>query len=78
MVHRHLRPDVALGEPALDDLVARGSWAEWGALRDRLAGSATLRQRLHRLCTDRLRDVEAPTARYRAWLAFLALAESDG
>jgi hypothetical protein len=72
MLHRHLREGVLLSGPALDDIVSRGSWADWGALRDILTAQPALCAPFRALCAARVADVDAPTARYRVWLAYLA------
>jgi hypothetical protein len=72
MLHRHLREGVSLSGPALDDIVSRGSWAEWGALRDILLTQPALREPFQSLCAARVADADAPTARYRVWLAHLS------
>ena len=71
MRHRHLREGVPLSGPALDDIVARGTWADWGALRDLVVAHPSIREPLRGLCTARLRDPDAATARYRVWMAYL-------
>jgi hypothetical protein len=55
----------------MDDIVARGSWEDWGALRDVLIEHPALRDPLRRLCIARCGDPEALTARYRVWVAYL-------
>ena len=77
MDHRHLTAhDASLA--AVDDLIARGGWPEWVALRrDALADNEVLR-RVAGLCVRRLTDPDASQMRYGFWLNYARAHGVDG
>ena len=61
MDHRHLAHD-DLSLPAVDDIIRRGGWRDWVALRRAAAGDPVVRERIERLCLAAERDPEAEGA----------------
>jgi hypothetical protein len=61
MHHRHLaHGDLAL--PAVDDIIRRGGWRDWVALRRAAVGDPAVRERIRRLCLAAELDPEAEGA----------------
>lgn len=79
MDHRHLDHD-SFTLPGVDDIIRRGGWRDWVALRRAAVGDPAVRERIHRLCVAAERDLEAEGAqRLTFWKKYVQrLAASVG
>jgi hypothetical protein len=67
MDHRHLnhqRPTLA----ALDDIIVRGGWQDWQALRLQVLAQPEVHAKLIQICT--LRTSEPSSQRHHFWLNY--------
>jgi hypothetical protein len=53
MKHRHLQERPELSSAAIDDIIERGGWEDWLALRDRTDSDRTTAERVLRVCEAR-------------------------
>lgn len=61
MRHRHLDSE-SFTLPAVDDIIRRGGWRDWVALRRAAVRDTAVRERIHRLCRAAEDDPEAEGA----------------
>jgi hypothetical protein len=67
MQHRHLtHSDYSLA--AVDDVIARGVWSDWVALRQALLGSPQVREKVQRVCSAHIAEPFAQ--RYHFWMHY--------
>jgi hypothetical protein len=70
MDHRHLnhqRPTLA----ALDDIIVRGGWQDWQALRLQVLAQPEVHAKLIQICTARTNETSEPNAqRHHFWLNY--------
>jgi hypothetical protein len=64
MIHRHLNHE-RFTLAAIDDVIARGGWKDWAALRRALLEDPSLCGKVARVCRPRLADPYAQ--RYYFW-----------
>lgn len=65
MKHRHLQEQSELSSAAIDDIIERGGWEDWLALRDRTETDRPTAERVLRVCEARGGDPYAQ--RHRLW-----------
>lgn len=70
MNHRHINPSnpSSLSLAAIDDVICRGLWQDWMALRAQLLGSSEVRARVQRVCQPHLANGYAQ--RYHFWMNY--------
>ncbi|MDO5624457.1 MAG: hypothetical protein Q4G71_07190 [Pseudomonadota bacterium] len=68
MQHRHLKHQ-RLTLAAIDDVIARGRWADWAALRSAMLADAALGEKVARVCRPHLLDPYAQ--RYHFWMSYV-------
>ncbi len=71
MQHRHLSPSdpqASLSLPAIDDIIARGKWDDWAALRRAVLADRSLLDKIDRICAARVIDPYAQ--RYHFWMHY--------
>lgn len=56
MKHRHLQEGPELSSAAIDDIIERGGWEDWLALRDRTDTDRPTAERVLRVCEARGAD----------------------
>lgn len=64
MLHRHLNHE-RFTLAAIDDVISRGRWEDWAALRRALLDDPSVREKVARVCRPRLADPYAQ--RYYFW-----------
>ncbi|WP_295584138.1 hypothetical protein [uncultured Lamprocystis sp.] len=67
MQHRHLNHQ-RLTLAAIDDLIARGRWDDWAALRRAVLADPTLLDKVEQVCRAQVADPYAQ--RYHFWLHY--------
>ena len=67
MRHRHLNHE-EYTLAAIDDVIARGRWADWADLRRAVCDDPPVLDRVERVCRARLRDPHAQ--RYHFWMHY--------
>lgn len=65
MKHRHLQEGPELSSAAIDDIIDRGGWEDWLALRDRTDADRSTAERVLRVCEARRADPYAQ--RHHLW-----------
>ena len=65
MNHRHLQEREELTSAAIDDIIERGGWEDWLALRDRTDADRATAERVLRVCEARCSDPYAQ--RHHLW-----------
>ena len=68
MRHRHLNHE-GYTLAAIDDVIARGRWADWADLRRAVRADTPLLDRVERVCRARLRDPCAQ--RHHFWMHYV-------
>ena len=56
MEHRHLHSRTSLSTAAVDDIIDRGSRADWSFLRDCSREDASVMEKIRRVCAAHLAD----------------------
>ena len=56
MNHRHINSSKELSSAAIDDIIGRGSLADWGELKRAARLDARVLERIIRVCAPRLAD----------------------
>ena len=69
MHHRHLNHE-RFTAAAIDDIVSRGRWEDWCALRAAALGDAAVMERVRRVC--RARGADPRCQRHRFWWHYAA------
>ena len=69
MHHRHLNHE-RFTAAAIDDIVSRGRWEDWCALRAAALGDAAVMERVRGVCRDRGADPHCQ--RHRFWWHYAA------
>ncbi len=68
MLHRHLNSqDYTL--PAIDDVIARGSWHDWAELRRAALDETEVMERIARIARSRVADPYAQ--RFHFWMHYV-------
>ena len=67
MRHRHLNHE-EYTLAAIDDVIARGRWADWADLRRAVCGDLPVLDRVERVCRAYLHDPHAQ--RYHFWMHY--------
>jgi len=70
MHHRHLNHQ-RFTAAAIDDVISRGRWADWCALREAALGDAAVMERIRRVCRHRAAD--PLRQRHRFWAHYAAV-----
>ena len=65
MEHRHLQKRTEFSAAAIDDIIERGGWEDWLALRDRTDADRSTAERVLRVCEARGEDPYAQ--RHQLW-----------
>ena len=65
MTHRHINSGKELSSAAIDDIIGRGSLADWGELKRAARLDARVLDRIIRVCAPRLADPYEQ--RYHLW-----------
>ena len=65
MQHRHLNHE-GYTAAAIDDVIARGRWADWAALRQATLDDPRLLDRIERVCAAQIDDPYAQ--RHHFWM----------
>lgn len=65
MLHRHLNHQ-RFTPAAIDDVITRGKWEDWAALRRAVLSDPALMERVERICLARAKD-PYDAQRYRFW-----------
>ena len=68
MRHRHLNHE-RYSLAAIDDVIARGRWADWADLRRAMDGGSALVDRIERICRTHVQDPCAQ--RYHFWMHYV-------
>lgn len=68
MLHRHLNHQ-RLTLAAIDDVIARGRWQDWAALRRAALGDRSVLERVQRICRAHVADPYAQ--RYHFWMHYV-------
>jgi hypothetical protein len=67
MLHRHLNHQ-RLTLAAIDDVISRGRWQDWAALRRAVLADPALRDKVERVCRPHAADPYAQ--RYHFWMRY--------
>lgn len=67
MLHRHLAPGL-LTLAAIDDLIVRGKWADWAALRRALLSDRIVADKVEQVCRPHISDPYAQ--RHHFWMNY--------
>jgi hypothetical protein len=67
MLHRHLTPQ-GLTLAAIDDLIARGKWADWVHLRRALLSDRAVLDKVEQVCRPHMSDPFAQ--RHHFWMNY--------
>ncbi len=71
MEHRHLN-HADFTPAAIDDVIERGRWADWVALRKAVLQDDAVLHRVERLCAARTSDASDPYAqRHQFWMNYV-------
>ncbi|MDR1489020.1 MAG: hypothetical protein LBS65_00810 [Desulfovibrio sp.] len=75
MLHRHINDTQPFSLVAIDDIISRGSLADWIELRDALIANPDLAASIQRVCANYIHD---PTEqRYHFWNFFVGSCASS-
>lgn len=69
MQHRHLIDGAHRSVPAIDDVIARGSWQDWVNLRRDCIDQVSLLDKVEQVCAANVHDSYAQ--RYHFWMNFV-------
>lgn len=67
MRHRHLS-EMDFSLPSIDDIISRGLWADWAALREKALADAATLEDIKRVCRHYTED--SYEQRYHFWMHY--------